>query len=153
MGKKEVKPSDALSYKRKAVIDTNVFVSAILFRGELENIIRNWKNGTFEFLLSKEVLNEYIRVLHYPKFELNAKEIKEIIDDELLPFITPVITHSNVRVVKNDPSDDKFFTLAVDGKADVIVSGDLHILSIKKYREIITQSAVEFAQGFRKGEI
>ncbi|MFH1073479.1 MAG: putative toxin-antitoxin system toxin component, PIN family [Candidatus Firestonebacteria bacterium] len=147
MGKKKITPACThISEKKKVVIDTNVFVSAVLFCGKLEIIVQNWKNGAFDFLLSKEVLNEYIRVLQYPKFKLKPKEIKGIIDDELLPYITPIITHSNVKVVKNDPSDDKFFSFAVDGAADLIVSGDMHIISIKKYKGIETLSARTFIE-------
>ena len=146
MGKKKIKSPGFGTNKRKVVLDTNIFISSVLFRGKLEIIARNWKNGAFEFLLSKEVLNEYIRVLHYPKFALSGKEIKGIIEEELLPYITPVITHSNEQIVKNDPSDDKFFILAVDGKADVIVNGDSHILSIKKYKGTVVMNAAEFLE-------
>lgn len=146
MGKKEIIPSKSVSNKMKVVLDTSVFISSMLFRGKLGTIVQNWKEGTFDFLLSKEVLSEYIRVLYYPKFKLNEKEIKGIIEEELLPYITPVVTHSNIKVVKNDPSDDKFFALAVDGNADVIVSSDARILSVKKYKGIVTMSAMEFLE-------
>ena len=154
MGKKEITPIGAVtdlsgSNKLRVVIDTNVFISSILFRGRLEVLVQNWKNGTFDFLLSKEVLNEYIRVLHYPKFEITPIEIKEIIDEELLPFITPVVTHANIKAVKKDPADDKFFSLAIDGKADVIVSGDVHVLSVKKYKTITVLSPTDFIEMLR----
>ncbi|OGF47123.1 MAG: putative toxin-antitoxin system toxin component, PIN family [Candidatus Firestonebacteria bacterium RIFOXYC2_FULL_39_67] len=152
MGKKEIIPAGGITLKKlKVVIDTNVFISSVLFRGKLEVLVKNWKNGTFEYLLSKEVLNEYIRVLHYSKFEINSVEIKEIVDEELLPYITPVVIHTNIKVVKKDPADDKFFALAIAGKADVIVSGDIHVLSIKKYKAIAVLSPLDFIKMLRAG--
>ena len=122
--------------KLKVVIDTSVFISSVLFTGKAERILNLWKKGSFVLLMSKDVLDEYIKVLHYPKFSLNKEEIKDILDNELLPFIHPVNTVSKLKIIKNDPDDNIFFDLAIDGDADMIVSGDTHMLSVKSYKKI-----------------
>jgi hypothetical protein len=78
-------------------------------------------------LLSREIVDEYLRVLSYPKFELSEEEIKTLIQEEILPFAEPVKPKRRLRVVQRDPSDNKFLECAVAGKASVIISGDIQI--------------------------
>ena len=87
-------------------------------------------------LASADMIREYARVLAYPKFKLAAGDIRSILHEELLPFVTPVKVGSTAKVVAEDPSDDKFLACAVSGKADVLVSGDGHLLKLKAYRRI-----------------
>jgi uncharacterized protein len=47
-----------------------------------------------------------------------------------------VETTTSLRVVETDPDDDRFLELAVDGRADLIVSGDRHLLDLKEFRGI-----------------
>ena len=117
----------------RLVLDTNVFVSAILFGGKPGRIISAIQGGKGRLLLSAPVLKEYVRVLAYPKFELSPADIRRLVQDELIPRSEPVRVSTKVRVIREDPSDDKFLELAIDGKADFIISGDRHILALKTY--------------------
>lgn len=128
----------------KVVLDTNVFISAVLFKGISNQLVNHWQNKNFKFLLSKEILNEYIKVLHYPKFKLNKLEIKEIIKNELLPYITPLKVKTKLNIIKEDFFDNKFICCAVEGKANFIISGDKHLLQIKKYKSISIVKIEEF---------
>ena len=132
----------------RVVIDTNIFVSAVLFRGHLEEIAFLWQKEKFVYLLSPEVLQEYIKVFSYPKFGLAAGDIKRIIETELIPYVEPVKTVSHVGVVKKDPSDNKFLSLALDGKGDFIVSGDKHLLELKSFDGIPIITGREFLSKF-----
>ena len=80
-------------------------------------------------------------MLSYPKFELSEKEIKELIQEEILPYAKVVKPKGRLRVVRRDPSDNKFLECAVAGKARVIVSGDKDVLSLGRYRQIRIQIA------------
>jgi len=51
---------------------------------------------------------------------------------------------TQVQVVKNDPSDDKFIEAGIAGKADFIVSQDKHLLKIKSYRGVNILNPEEF---------
>jgi len=120
----------------RAVIDTNVFISSVLFEGVSQQLIDCWKKAKFIFLMSKPILEEYIKVLSYPKFKLSQDEIKEIVEEELLPFVEVVVIKSPISVIKEDPFDNIFLSTALEGKADFIVSGDRHLLDLKEYRGI-----------------
>jgi putative PIN family toxin of toxin-antitoxin system len=128
----------------RIVLDTNVLISALLFRGLPSRLVPLWQKGKVTLLISSQVLKEYLRVLAYPKFELAAEEIKAIIEIELLPFVEAVKVKSKIRVIAKDPSDDKFLELAVDGKADFLISHDKHLLGLGVFRGIRILSVAEF---------
>jgi putative PIN family toxin of toxin-antitoxin system len=128
----------------RIVLDTSVLISALLFRGLPSRLIPLWKKGKVTPLVSSQVLKEYLRVLAYPKFELTAEEIKAIIGAELLPFVEAVRVRSKFHVISKDPSDDKFLELALDGKADFLISHDRHLLELGVFQRIKILSAAEF---------
>jgi predicted nucleic acid-binding protein len=47
-----------------------------------------------------------------------------------------VVPHTRIRAVRADPDDDRILECAVNGKADLVVSNDRHLLNLKKYAEI-----------------
>ena len=128
----------------RVVLDTNVFVSALLFTGTVSEIVPLWQNGTITVLLSREILEEYLRVFSYPKFQLSEAEIKSLIEEELLPFVTVIKPKRRLRVVERDPSDNKFLECALAGKAQVIISGDKDLLSIGHYQRVRIQTPAQF---------
>lgn len=130
--------------KQKIVFDTNVVISTLLFGGELDGIRRLWQKKKITFLISRDVLEEYIKVLAYPKFSLTEEKIKSIVEEELLPFVTTVRVKSRINHIKDDPDDDKFLALAVDGNADYIISGDKHLLHLNEFESINIMTGKEF---------
>ncbi|MCK9266399.1 putative toxin-antitoxin system toxin component, PIN family [bacterium] len=130
--------------KLKVVIDTNIFISATLFSGEANRLVSLWQKNYIQLLMSKQVLEEYLRALNYPKFGLTEIQIKYITEEVLLPYIFPLIVKRKISIIKNDLSDNKFLSLALEGKADFIISGDKHILELKKIENIRIVSLKEF---------
>jgi putative PIN family toxin of toxin-antitoxin system len=128
----------------RVVLDTNAVVSALLFSGISSKLVPLWQMGLITPLISREILDEYLRALSYPKFELSEKEIKELIQEEILPYAEVVKPKRRLRVVRRDPSDNKFLECAVAGKAGVIISGDKDLLSLGRYRQIRIQSPAQF---------
>jgi len=128
------------SARIRAVVDTNALVSALLFGGEPGKLVSLWQRGRLVPLVSKDVLLEYVRVLGYPKFALDAEVIKGLIEDHVLPFAEMVIVDRTAAVIPEDPADDKFLALALVGGAGFLISGDRHLLALKRYRgvEILT---------------
>ena len=120
--------------RKRAVLDTNILISALLFRGVTSRIHTLWKKKSFTIVASREIVEEYLRVLAYPKFNLTEKEIKGIIHEELLPYLEPVSVTEDISGICADPDDDKFLACAEAAKADFIVSGDAHLLNMKKYK-------------------
>jgi predicted nucleic acid-binding protein len=82
-------------------------------------------------LCSKEIVEEYLRVLAYPKFRLGESEIDLIPAREILPYFEVTAVTSGKPMVAADPADDKFIRCALEGGAKVIVSGDEHLLRLK----------------------
>lgn len=113
MGKKEI----------RVVLDTNVLVSALLFTGPLSRLVSLWRERRIALLLSKDVFIEYVRVLAYPKFKLSGDEIKSLVDEYILPFGEMVTVADTPAIIRQDPADDKFLSLAESGRARFILSG------------------------------
>ncbi len=132
----------------RVVLDTNVLVSALLFTGISSELVPLWQKGTITVLLSREILEEYLRVFAYPKFQLSEGEIKRLIEEELLPFVRVIKPRLRVRAVRRDPSDNKFLECAISGKADVVISGDKDLLALRHYRRIRIQTPSHFLTAF-----
>jgi len=140
MGKEEIKGKTS----PRVVLDTNVFISSVLFYGPPSKFVTLWQQDDIVLLVSSEVLKEYLRVLSYPKFRLTKKEIQSLIEVEVMPFVEPVRVRTELQVIKRDPTDNKFLELAVDGKAEVIVSSDKHLLELGTYEGIKIVSVSQF---------
>lgn len=119
----------------KVVIDTNVFVSSF-FGGNPWKIIDLWEKGNIILCLSKDILDEYVDVLH----RVGLKEEEEI--EELLSFFAKgfnilfTTKTPQIRAVKDDPEDDKFIECAVGLKAEIIITGDRAIKALGQYMGI-----------------
>ena len=130
----------------RVVIDTNVIVSAILFGGIPGELIPLWKSGRIKPLASKKIIDEYIKVLAYPKFELSETEINYIFYNEILTYFDIIQTKDTPLIIKVDPSDDKFIHCAKAGKAIAIISGDQHLLNLKTYQKIKILTPAKFLE-------
>ena len=84
-------PKKMMGALKRVVIDTNVLVSALLFDGVPGELIECWRQGKILPLASRDIINEFIRVLSYPKFQLNEEEIKFLLNKEILPWFEIVI--------------------------------------------------------------
>jgi len=115
---------------RRVVIDTNVLISGLLFGGTPGKLMPLWKSGRIQPLASEAIFQEYLRVLAYPRFVLSKTEIDYLIAVEILPWFEIITVPVGEPVVIDDPADDKFIWCALTGKADAIISGDEHMLSL-----------------------
>jgi len=116
----------------RAVLDTNVVLSALLFSaGTLVALRRGWQGQLFTPLLSKATAGELIRALAYPKFRLNAEEREDLLSD-YLPFCEPIQVPNPPPHTPpcRDPFDVQFLELALAGEADFLVTGDQDLLSL-----------------------
>jgi uncharacterized protein len=127
----------------KVVIDTNVFVPSF-FGGNPQKIVDMWKQGKLTLCLSKEIISEYTTVIDRIGLE-NQKELKEIFSlfargiYSVFSGKTPVL-----KVVIDDPDDDKFIECAVALKAEYIISGDKDLLEVSEYMGIKILNPREF---------
>ncbi len=133
----------------RVVIDTNVFISSF-FGGVPRKIIDLWKNDKIILCLSQSIVEEYIEVLN----RLGLKDKQELIRltklfaegyNSVFAANTP-----KIKVVTEDPDDNKFIECAVELESKVIVSGDKHLTEIKKYIDIEIMSPREFIDRFNE---
>jgi len=116
----------------RVVLDTNVVLSALVFRAGAAGPVRlAWQRGLLLPLVSTATVQELVRVLAYSKFRLSKAEQDELLADYLpyaetvrIPQLPPTVPDCR------DVLDLPFMHLAVTGKAQVLVSGDCDLLAI-----------------------
>lgn len=129
----------------RAVLDTNVVLSALLFGGGPAARVRaGWQSGRFAPLASTATAQELVRVLGYPKFRLSTAEQAELLADfmpwvEVVEIPTPPPHAPPCR----DPHDLPFLHLAVAGKARALVSGDRDLLALAGARGLCPVLSVD----------
>ena len=123
----------------QAVFDTNVLVSALLWRGPPHALLEAVRNGSIALITSPALLAELTEVIGRAKFEAiltrtntsreqalaQVRQLAEVIDP-------PPLT----RRVCRDPDDDAVLALALASKADWIVSGDDDLLVLQTFEGI-----------------
>jgi putative PIN family toxin of toxin-antitoxin system len=132
----------------RVVLDTNVLISALLFKGELSRSVGLWQKGKIVPVISKETFGELKTVLEYPKFSLSRAEIESLIEHEILPFFEVVNISKHVKGACRDPGDDKFISCALSAHADGIVTGDKDLSDLRKYQSIKIIHASDFMKMF-----
>ncbi len=127
----------------KAVLDTNVLISAYVFPGgKPEAVYRLALEGRLEIGTSRPLLAEFGRVLG-GKFRWNPEQVEAAVA-QMTRIATVVEPTEAVRVVTADPADDRVLEAARAFDADVIVSGDRHLLDLRAWSEIEIISPAEF---------
>lgn len=123
----------------RAVVDTNVLLSGLLWRGAPHALLGHVRNGSVSLICSPALLGELLDVLGRPKFQVvlarasveahqlyaELRQLSEIMEPPPLP-----------SPVSRDPDDDAVLALAVAAQADVIVSGDADPLALGSYVRI-----------------
>jgi uncharacterized protein len=117
----------------RAVLDPNVLISAFISPrgGAPDRIVRAWREGAFELIVSEQLIAELTDVLSRPKFSLQAADgraqayIAAFAEDAI-----QVVDPPNPAQVAPDRDDDYLIALAQAGGADLIVSGDSHLLQL-----------------------
>lgn len=132
---------------RRVVLDTNVAVSALVFReGRLAWLREAWAAGRVVPLVSAEMLAELVRVLAYPKLKLSEEETKNVLAHYMEHAEAVLEAGASVRVPEcRDPDDRKFLQLAYAAKADALVTGDADLLTLagKSRVPILTPDALK----------
>ncbi len=126
----------------RVVLDTNVYISAILFGGKPERIRKLFRDGEIEVLVSEAIISEIAEVLRR-KFNWASWRISQVIDE--IREATLVIPRCDVSLIEADDADNRILECALEGSAQYIVSGDKrHLLPLAKYKEINILTPDEF---------
>ena len=131
----------------KVVVDTNVFVSAVLFGGIPGRILDMWRDGDIDLLLTPKILSEYEDIVHrlhvrYPRVDpepivsLVIRRGVFVADEELS------------QPVSIDLDDDKFLAAAIAGESKIVVSGDKHVRDVSGYRQVEVLTPAQFVRRY-----
>ena len=140
----------------KIVLDTNVFVSALINpRGKPAQILNYVFESKVRLFTSPSIIEELERVLSYPKLVkrhgLEKQELKKFVSD-LLSILSLVEGKKAIEVIAEDPADNNYLSCVVDAKADFIVSGDIHLLNLREYEGIQIITPAQFLEMLEKGK-
>lgn len=135
----------------RVVVDTNVVLSAIVFRGGRLTWIRNAFDTTLTPIVSADTLAELVRVLAYPIIGLSVEQQKIALTFYMEYAETHVDPRTRSKLPKcRDPKDEMFLRLAYAAKVDVLVTGDDDLLALVGESRIPILSPSELAARVKK---
>lgn len=126
----------------RVVLDTNVVVSAVISKGKPRELLNRGIENRYRIVTSEPLLKEIGTVLHRSKFKTSEDEVNDVILALIQSSdITTIV--SNFKAVRQDPADDMILNTAHDGGVDVIVTGDRHLLDLKRFKRTRIMSVSE----------
>jgi putative PIN family toxin of toxin-antitoxin system len=127
----------------KIIVDANVFVSSYFWGGNPQMLLERVIAGLDELYISREILDEIKDVLGRPKFHADINEI-ELYMDSIKEIANIIVVQEDIKIESRDKDDNKYIECAVSGNVDYIISGDIHLLEIKQYRNIKIMKVKEY---------
>ena len=133
-----------MQVSRRLVVDTNVFASAIIFPRSVPRRLVDDALDQGVVLFSDVTMSELTEVLSRSKFaRYVSRRERELFLAQIgsAAEFVPII-----RLVREcrDPKNDKFLEVALNGRADVIITGDADLLSLNPWKEIAILSPADF---------
>jgi putative PIN family toxin of toxin-antitoxin system len=130
----------------RVVFDTNIWISGLLWRGQPHRCLLLARAGVVQLVYCRAMAAELSRKLR-EVFGFSENRIRAVLYD-LRRMAESVEIAGDLRVVADDPDDDKFVECALVADASLIVSGDHHLLDLGEYKGIQVLSAAEFVARF-----
>jgi len=116
------------------VFDTNIFISALVFQGgQAEKALLRLIEGEDHLILSKPIIDETLGVLAR-KFSRDCEELARlaIFLSEMGQMVDP---KCKISILDDEP-DNRILECAIEGHADIIVTGDRAMLKLGKYKNL-----------------
>lgn len=129
---------------RRLVVDTNVFASAIIFPRSVPRQVVDHALDHGVVIFSEATMSELAEVLSRSKFDSFVSRAERelfLAQIESAAEFVPVI--QLVRACR-DPKDDKFLEVALNGRADAIITGDADLLEMHPWRDVAILSPAEY---------
>ena len=118
----------------RVVLDTNILVSAFFWEGNERKILLKCKKRKLNSITSLEILNELEKVLKI-KFRI-PENIARDYSKEILYFSEIVFPLGELDIIKEDPTDNIILETALIGNANILITGNKHLLKLKKYKSV-----------------
>ncbi|MBI4238947.1 MAG: putative toxin-antitoxin system toxin component, PIN family [Deltaproteobacteria bacterium] len=135
--------------RTRIVADTNVLISGVLFGGPPRRVLELSQQGVIQLCLSRPLLDEFTDVLARPKFRLDDALLL-LLADTLVAYSLIVVPQRRVRVIRADPDDNRVLECAHAAGAQYIVSGDHHLLTLRRYSGIPILSPATFLMAMER---
>ncbi len=130
------------------VLDTNVWVSALLFGGKPARLVQLARKGQVQICMSRALLSELADVLHYPKFRSRLQRLGTTPEALLINVSRLVSFGQSVAPINvpelRDPDDIIVVEAAIAAQAIAIISGDDDLLVLKSVAGIDILTATQF---------
>jgi putative PIN family toxin of toxin-antitoxin system len=139
----------------RVVPDTNVYVSALLWTGNPHRLLLLAEAGELTLVTTPAIMEELREVMGRPKFRLRIRDLQTTVAElmESLLSVVEVIPDFAIEpVIKRDPDDDKILACAVAAQAEWLISGDDHLLSLKRYKGIPILTPSRFSRIWEKSQ-
>ncbi|MBI2448070.1 putative toxin-antitoxin system toxin component, PIN family [Candidatus Microgenomates bacterium] len=131
------------------VLDTNIIISGLLWKGNAKVLFDFIEENEFTICLTPKILDEIKRVLEYPRIKKQLEKVSLEINEVLFFLLQYSEIYSDIeifKVVADDPSDDMFVNCALLCGSQYIISGDQHLLKIKKFQNVAILTVREFLE-------
>jgi len=125
----------------RILLDTNVLISGILFRGVPRDLLERAIRGEFDLVTSPVLLDELEDVL-VRRFEF-PPELSRGVRTEL-ESLAEIVVPADVPAVSRDPDDDQVLAASVTGDAEIIVTGDRDLLILETHLGIPIMTPADF---------
>ena len=119
----------------RITLDTNILISATIVKGNEYDLLNLARLNKVKIVLSLSILKEFKEVISRERFGYPPKIVDDLLR-QILNISEIVIPKKQIKVIKEDPDDDKILECALVGNVDYIVSGDKHLLNLKEYKGI-----------------
>lgn len=134
--------------KHRVVLDTNIYLSGIIFGGNSRHVLDLIIKKKIKAISSPAILLEISQKLKQ-KFKWSQDQI--FLTIKTIIKTTKIVKPKEVlRAVKADKSDNKIIEAAVESKSNYIISGDKHLLKIKKYKKVRIVTPAEYLSIYLK---
>ena len=134
----------------RIVIDTNVLISAIFWTGKPKQLLNHVRRQKITFVTSNQLFDELRQILvrQDKPFHLQDNEADQVV--EALTGCAEVVESHSQLTVCQDEMDNRVIACAIDGKAEYIVTGDLHLLGLRSYQSVKIRTVSDFLSHFER---
>ena len=130
--------------RERVVIDTNVLISGLFLATSTPAQAVDKAITNAQLIATMETLRELIEKLHSPKFDRYVRlERRDALLERVASLVQIIDVLQSIRASR-DPKDDKFLEAAVNGRADVILTGDKDLLDLNPFRGIAIVSPADY---------
>jgi len=126
----------------RVLLDSNIWISAILAGGQPEKILNLAEQGLFGLFISDQIDLEILDVLKN-KYKMTDSLLDEVFF-EIGKLASRVKIKNELEVIETDPRDNHVLEAALVAGVDFLITGDKHLLELKKFKGIEIVKPTEF---------